>query len=146
MPLLICMGPTSSIQPGFRFFNLKSGKTIVRRCWDRLPMPDSVIARVNRLGAGQPKHLTFTDRHGDPIGDLELPGVGDEPIEPDEPAGVDTDEAIDDAPEDLEAHDEAEVDEDHDNVDATDNHETVEAIVDDATLDEIPVDEIPGVA
>jgi hypothetical protein len=100
----ICMGPTSSIQPGFRFLNLKSGKTIVRRSWDRLPMPDSIIARVNHLGAGQPKQLVFKDRHGRLIGDVELPGVDDEPTEPDELAGVDTDIVPDDVEEALDTH------------------------------------------
>jgi hypothetical protein len=38
-------------------------------------MPDSVIARVKLLGKYQPEELTFYDRRGRPIGDVELPGV-----------------------------------------------------------------------
>ena len=38
-------------------------------------MPDTVIARVNALGADQPEDLVFTDRQGHPIGDVEIPGV-----------------------------------------------------------------------
>jgi hypothetical protein len=38
-------------------------------------MPDTVIARVNELGKGQPEELVFTDRRGRLIGDVELPGV-----------------------------------------------------------------------
>ena len=38
-------------------------------------MPDTVITRVNILGKGQPSQLTFKDRKGRPIGDVELTGV-----------------------------------------------------------------------
>ena len=38
-------------------------------------MPDTVIARVNHLGKGEPKELVFKDRKGRVIGDVELPGV-----------------------------------------------------------------------
>ena len=147
----ICMGPTSSIQPGFRFLNLKSGKTIVRRSWDRLPMPDTVIARVNRLGAGQPKQLVFKDRHGRLIGDVELPGVDDEPDTPGDLAGVDTDIALDDEEEafdDPAALDGHEVDETQDiNDDALDPEpeEATEPDNLDTPVEGMPPDEIPGV-
>ena len=55
---------------------LNSGKKIFRRNWDLITMPDTVIARVNTLGRDQTKLLTFTDRHGSLIGDVETPGVG----------------------------------------------------------------------
>jgi hypothetical protein len=61
---------------------LSSGKKIIRRSWDAIPMPDTVIARVNALGSDQPEQLIFTDRHGCLIGDTEFPGAhfdGDEP-------------------------------------------------------------------
>ena len=35
-----------------------------------------VIARVNTLGSGHPKLLTFTDRCGRLFGDVETSGVG----------------------------------------------------------------------
>jgi hypothetical protein len=54
---------------------LNSGKKIVRRSWDVIPMPDVVINRVNELGKDQPSLMTFTDRHGCLIGDMEIPGV-----------------------------------------------------------------------
>jgi hypothetical protein len=41
-------------------------------------MPDLVIDRVNALDQDQPQHVTFTDRHGRLIGDVEIPGVDDE--------------------------------------------------------------------
>jgi hypothetical protein len=38
-------------------------------------MPDLLIARVNALGSDQPHQMTFTDRHGRLIRDIEIPGV-----------------------------------------------------------------------
>jgi hypothetical protein len=46
---------------------LKTGKKFTRRSWDVIPMPDTVIARVNALGTDQPEQLIFTDRRGCPI-------------------------------------------------------------------------------
>jgi hypothetical protein len=54
---------------------LTSGKKILRRSWDVIPMPDIVINRVNELGKDQPSLMTFTERHGCLIGDTEIPGV-----------------------------------------------------------------------
>jgi hypothetical protein len=56
---------------------LNTGKKITRPSWDVIPMPDTVIARVNALGTDQPEQLIFTDRCGCPIGDVEIPGVMD---------------------------------------------------------------------
>jgi hypothetical protein len=57
---------------------LNSGNKIVHRSWDIIPMPDLAIDRVNALGRDQPHHMTFTDRHGRLIGNVEIPGVDDE--------------------------------------------------------------------
>jgi hypothetical protein len=54
---------------------LSSGKKIVRRSWDVIPMPDVVINRGNELGKDQPRLMTFTDHHGHLIGDMEITGV-----------------------------------------------------------------------
>jgi hypothetical protein len=54
---------------------LNTGNKIVRRSWDVIPIPGVVIARVNALGSDQPGQMTFTDRHGRLIGDVEIPGV-----------------------------------------------------------------------
>ena len=54
---------------------LYTGKKIVRRSWDVIPIPDTVITRVNALGSDQHEKLIFTDRRGRPIGDVEIPGV-----------------------------------------------------------------------
>ena len=60
----ISMGPSGNEQGGYKFMTLRSGKKITRRGWDLIPMPDTVIARVNLLGKNQPEQLTFTDRKG----------------------------------------------------------------------------------
>jgi hypothetical protein len=57
---------------------LSTGKKIVRRSWDVIPMPDVVIARGSALGSDQSHQMTFTDRHGRLIGDIEIPGVDSE--------------------------------------------------------------------
>ena len=58
---------------------LDTGRQISRRCWDVIHTPDNVIARVNTLGRDQPELTIFTDRHGRPIGDVEIPGVNFQP-------------------------------------------------------------------
>lgn len=67
----ICLGPTGNIQGSYRFLNLQTGKTINRRSWTHLPMPQEVIDRVNELGKAdsQAELLTFQDKQGREIGD-----------------------------------------------------------------------------
>jgi hypothetical protein len=67
---------------------LNSGKKIVRRNRDVIPMPDLVIDRVNALCRDQPRHMTFTGRHGRLIGDVEIPGVDAEKDDDDHLPGV----------------------------------------------------------
>jgi hypothetical protein len=74
----ISLGPSRNLQGGFKFMVLNSGKKIVHRSWDVIPMPDLVIDRVNASGIDQHQQITFTDRHGRLIGDIEIPGVGDD--------------------------------------------------------------------
>jgi hypothetical protein len=71
----IFLGPSGNLQGGFKFMDFNSGKKIVHRSWDFIPMPDLVIDPGNALGRDQPQHMTFTDRHGRLIGDVEIPGV-----------------------------------------------------------------------
>ena len=40
-------------------------------------MPDTVITRVNALGSDQPEHLTFTNCHGQLIGDSDEAAIPD---------------------------------------------------------------------
>jgi hypothetical protein len=51
--------------------SLVTAKPVSRRTWDEIPMPDSVIQRVNELGKDQPEQFIFTDRKGRAIGDIE---------------------------------------------------------------------------
>jgi hypothetical protein len=67
---------------------LNTGNKIVRRSWDVIPMPDVVIARVNALGSDQPHQMTFTDRHGRLIRDIEIPGVDSDEEQEDDFPGV----------------------------------------------------------
>jgi hypothetical protein len=69
----ISLGPSGNLQGGFEFMALNSGKKSVRRSWDVIPMPDLVIDRVNTLCRDQPQQMTFTDRHGRLIGDVDIP-------------------------------------------------------------------------
>ena len=52
-----------------------TGKKIVQRSWDFIPMPDTVITRVKNIGRDQPEQFIFTDRRKRPIGDVKIPGV-----------------------------------------------------------------------
>jgi hypothetical protein len=54
---------------------LNNGRKMVLRSWDVFPMPDLVITQFNALGSYQPQQMTFTDRHGCLIGNVEIPGV-----------------------------------------------------------------------
>ena len=60
---------------------LNTGKKIVRRTWDFIPMPDTVITRVNALGRDQSEQLIFTDRRGRPISDVVISGVDPSGVE-----------------------------------------------------------------
>jgi hypothetical protein len=66
----ISLGPSGNLQGGFKFMALSTGKKIVRRSWDVIPIPETVISRVNDLGRDQPEQMTFTDRYGRLIGDV----------------------------------------------------------------------------
>jgi hypothetical protein len=69
----IYLGPSGNLQGGFKFMDLNTGKKIIHRSWDVIPIPDLVIFRVNALISDQPHHMTFTDRKGSLIGEIEIP-------------------------------------------------------------------------
>ena len=71
----VCLGPTHNKQGGFKFMRLTTGAAVTRYGWDPIPIPSSVIARVNRLGEEQPELLVFTDKKGRHIGEDEPTGV-----------------------------------------------------------------------
>ncbi len=45
-------------------------KLLLDISWVVLPVPPAVIDRVNLLGKNEPSILTFTNRHGQDIGDI----------------------------------------------------------------------------
>jgi hypothetical protein len=51
------------------FLALETGATMIRHQWVVLPMPSSVIDCVNFIGWQEPSILTFTNRHGQNIGE-----------------------------------------------------------------------------
>jgi hypothetical protein len=73
----ISLGPNGNLQGGYKFMALNTGNKITHRSWDVIPMPDTVIARVNALETNQPKQLIFTNQRGCLIIDVEIPGVMD---------------------------------------------------------------------
>ena len=78
--MAIALRPGGNLQGSFKFVALDSGKKITRRSWDVVPMPDTVVTRVNESGRDQPEQLAFTDRHGRLTGDVQqIPGV--DPVE-----------------------------------------------------------------
>jgi hypothetical protein len=67
---VISLGNSGNLSGGQLFFALDSGQTIVRHQWVVLPVPPAVIDCVNLLGKNEPSILTFTNWHGQDIGDL----------------------------------------------------------------------------
>ena len=65
----IALGPSSTSTTGYAFMALDTGKIIIRSQFNEIPMTESVIARVNQLGASEPRLLTWTNRQGEDIGD-----------------------------------------------------------------------------
>ena len=64
------LGNSGNLSGGQLFLALDSGQTIVRHQWVVLPVTPAVIDRVNLLGINDPSILTFTNRHGQNIGNL----------------------------------------------------------------------------
>ena len=65
----ISVGPSSNRQGGHLFISLNTGRVLARRSWTVLPMPQSVIDRVNAMAKDQPQLITFMDKHGMQFGD-----------------------------------------------------------------------------
>ena len=58
----ISLGPSGNLHGGFKFMALNTGKKIIRRSWDVILIPDTVITRANALGSDKPEKLVFTHR------------------------------------------------------------------------------------
>jgi hypothetical protein len=70
MRAAILSGNSGNLSGGQLFLALDSGQRIVGHQWVVLPVPPAVIDRVIVLGINEPSILTFTNRHGQNIGDL----------------------------------------------------------------------------
>jgi hypothetical protein len=68
----ICLGPTANFQGSYKFLSLRTGKHITRKNFKELPMPASIIKRVEAMAIKEKRYktLTFHDRSGAPITDL----------------------------------------------------------------------------
>jgi len=62
----IVLGPTGNLQGTYKFFSLTTGKKLKRRQFTPYPMPDTVIALVERYGTENalPGIFDFADRNG----------------------------------------------------------------------------------
>jgi hypothetical protein len=65
----ISIGNSGNLTGGQAFMALDTGAKITRFQWTELPMPKTVIDRVNQIGKDEPSIFTFTNRHGEEIGD-----------------------------------------------------------------------------
>jgi hypothetical protein len=65
----ICMGPTGNFQGTYKFMCLTTGKKLHRRKWDEIPMPRSVIKKVNRMAKRDKTKakLTFCNQNNEPF-------------------------------------------------------------------------------
>ncbi len=77
----ILLGNSGNLSGGQMFLALDTGATMIRHQWVVLPMPSSVIDHVNFIGWREPSILTFTNWHGQDIGenpqDIDLDGNED---------------------------------------------------------------------
>ena len=64
----IAFGPSPTSTTGYVFMALDTEKIIIRSQFKDIPMTESVISRVNQLGSLEPAMLTWTNRHGEDIG------------------------------------------------------------------------------
>ncbi len=65
----ISLGPSGNAQCGHNFFTLNTSWVITCWSWDVIPMPKSIVDRVNFIGRDQPIQPVFLNRTGNPIGD-----------------------------------------------------------------------------
>jgi hypothetical protein len=74
----ICLGPTANLQGSYKFLSLRTGKRIACKQFKELPMPDSIIKRVEAMTEReqQDKTITFSDRSGN-----EITNLCDSPVE-----------------------------------------------------------------
>jgi hypothetical protein len=64
----IALGPTGNLQGSVKFYCINMGRVLKQRSFTPMPMPDSVIQRVNRIGEREKQGWTFRflNRRGEP--------------------------------------------------------------------------------
>ena len=85
----ISFGLSGNLQGGFEFMALNTGKKNIRRSWDVIPMPYTVITRVKTIFSDKPEQFMFNDRRGRPIGDVKISVVDPYDVDHIEIPGVD---------------------------------------------------------
>jgi hypothetical protein len=85
----ICLGPTANFQGSYKFLSLKTGKRITCKQFKELPMPESVIKKIEAMATRekQEKVITFSNRSGNPI-PYSTPTPYDSPATPDAKAAA----------------------------------------------------------
>ena len=69
---VVCLGPSGNMQGGYIFLSLTTREILYRSSWTDLPIPDTVIHRVEQLSTWdrQPAALEFTFELGLEVGYL----------------------------------------------------------------------------
>eukprot|EP00804_Cyclotella_cryptica_P018337 CCRYP_015465-RA/>CCRYP_015465-RA protein AED:0.55 eAED:-0.03 QI:0/0/0/0.2/1/1/5/0/374 len=77
----ICMGPTGNMQGSYKFYCLSTKKKLTRRQWDELPMPKSIIRKVDQHAKRDKAaaKLVFSDQNNQPYQDMRNEEYGKEP-------------------------------------------------------------------
>ena len=68
----LALRPSGNAHGEHKFWTLNTGSIVVRGQWVRLPITDTVIARIDSKARGQPAQPVFTDRLGLPIGNVAM--------------------------------------------------------------------------
>ena len=55
--------------------SLQTGQNITRQNWDEIPIPQTVINRVNILRNDQPEHFIFANKKDQQIGESKITGL-----------------------------------------------------------------------
>ena len=94
----LALRPTGNVQGGYFFLSLTTGKVINRMRWTRIPMPQDVIDRVERMARQEHAGTTllFEDRDHNEIIDLDDSDDNDSTYEPDDDDDDDDDNDEDD--------------------------------------------------
>ena len=66
------MGTSGNNQGEVKFMTLESMNKVIRRRWDTILMPDTVIDQVNAPGKDQPNDIQLLDRNKCPIVDIDI--------------------------------------------------------------------------